>query len=142
MVGGVIRFLHQTKKPSLSNHEYGSAVYSTRCSSDKRCWKLHNPLGERSLSAYVEAHHRSGRYCPERGSANLQTRWGYFNPWQAGRDKWACWKWLQSSPALNVAVPALLLVGFGEFKRGADVIRQFGPELLRFLELVFDVDNL
>lgn len=25
--GGVIRFLHQTKKPSLSNHEYGSAVY-------------------------------------------------------------------------------------------------------------------
>lgn len=115
------------KPPSLSNQ----VVYSTRCSSDKRCWKLHNPLGERSLSAYVEAHHRSTRYCPETGSANLQTRWGYFNPWQAGRqagrDKWG---WLQSSPALDVAVPALLLVRLGQLVPGADVVRQVGPEPL------------
>lgn len=103
--GGVHRFPpSDSKAPSLSNQVYGSVVYSTRCSGDKRCWKLHNPLGERSLSASAGAHHRSSRYCPERESANLQTRRGYFNPWQAGGDKWGLagggcsphlpWMWL------------------------------------------------
>lgn len=117
-------------------------VYSSRCSSDKRCWKLYN-LGERSLSAYGGARHRSSRYCPERASANLQTRRGYFNPWQAGRDdKWACRGWLQSSPALHVAVPALLLVRLGHRARAADVVGQVGPEPLGFPQLPYDLHHL
>lgn len=36
----------------------------------------------------------------------------------------------QASPALDVAVPALLLVRLGELDRGADVVRQVGPEPL------------
>lgn len=81
-------------------------------------------------------------YCPGRGSANLQTRRGYFNLWQAERDKWACWRWLQSSPALDVAVPALLLVRLGHVARAADVVGQVGPEALRFPQLPYDLHHL
>lgn len=139
--GEVIHFLHRTKNPPHCPIKRTAQWYIRPAAAAIRGVGNSTILwaSERGLSAYVEAHHGSSRYCPETGSANLQTRRGYFNPWQAGRDKWGR---LQSSPALDVAVPALLLVRLGHIHRGADVVRQVGPEPLGFLQLPFDVENL
>lgn len=51
-------------------------------------------------------------------------------------------RWLQSSPALDVAVPALLLVRLGHVARAADVVGQVGPEALRFPQLAYDLHHL
>lgn len=47
-----------------------------------------------------------------------------------------------SSPALRVAVPALLVVRLCDVATGTDFIRQVGPEPLGLLQLHFDVDHL
>lgn len=47
-----------------------------------------------------------------------------------------------SSPALRMAVPALLVVGLCDVAAGTDFIRQVGPEPLGLLQLHFDVDHL
>lgn len=49
---------------------------------------------------------------------------------------------LQSSPALDVAVPALLLVRLGHAGRAADAVGQLGPEVLRFAQLPYDLHHL
>lgn len=54
----------------------------------------------------------------------------------------ACRRWLRSSPALDVAVPALHLVRLGHVGRAADVVGQVGPEALRFPQLPYDLHHL
>lgn len=86
-------------------------------------------------------------HCTCSETVNLGTVW-LFNPWQAECDKWVgrlrcAYKELQKfSPALRVAVPALLLVRLCEFAFGTDVIWKVWPEPLGLLQLLFDVIHL
>lgn len=62
-----------------------------------------------------------------------------------GEIVWLCCaykEYQKSSPALSVAVPALLLIGLCEFALGTDVIWQVGPEPFGLLEFLFDVNHL